>query len=64
MPAFDGQKVKEWFRHFEKNVLELKWPRKRWVGLVVTFSKGKALKAYERMGVEDLQGYEKFKLPS
>ena len=60
-PAFEESKVTEWFQRFEKKAHEFEWPRSRWVGLVANVLKGKALEAYDRMNVEDLEDYEEFK---
>ena len=61
VPAFDESKVTEWFIRFEKKALEFEWPRERWVPLVSNVLKGKALEAYDRMSVEELQDYDTFK---
>ena len=61
VPEFDEKKVTEWFRRFEKKAMEFEWPANRWVGLVVSALKGKALEVYDRMSVEDLASYEEFK---
>ena len=46
---------------FEKKAAEFKWPRERWVALVSNVLKGKALEAYDKMSVTDLDDYEEFK---
>ena len=61
VPAFDENEVTEWFIRFEKKAREFEWPRERWVALVSNVLKGKALKAYDKMGIEDLEDYEEFK---
>ena len=61
MPAFDENKVTEWFVRFEKKAAEFKWPRDRWVALTSNVLKGKALEAYDRMTVADLEDYDEFK---
>ncbi|WP_435362537.1 hypothetical protein, partial [Klebsiella pneumoniae] len=43
VPAFDENKVTEWFVRFEKKAREFEWPRERWVALVSNVLKGKAL---------------------
>ena len=61
VPAFEENKMTEWFRRFEKKAHEFEWPRNRWVGLVANVLKGRVLEAYDWMSVDDLEDYEEFK---
>lgn len=53
--AFVESKVTGWFQWFEKKAHKFEWPCNRSVGLIPNILKGKALKAYDWMGVDDLQ---------
>lgn len=55
---FGEEKVTEWLRGFEKKVLEFELCPEKWVGLVANRLKGKALEAYHKMRVEDMN-YER-----
>ncbi len=61
IPEFDEKKVTEWSRRFENKAAEFNWPQERWVGLVANMLKGKALKVYDWMAVEDLEDHEELK---
>ncbi len=60
IPEFDENMVMEWFR-FKKKASEFDWPKERWVSLIANMLKDKALEVYDRMSVEDLKDYVKFK---
>ena len=57
---FGEEKVTDWFRRFEKTK-EFNWPQERWIRLVANKLKGKALEAYDKMSVDDLEDYEESK---
>ncbi len=61
IPEFDEKTVTEWFGRFEKQVAEFDWLQEEWVGLVANMLKGKALKVYDWMAVEDLEDHEELK---
>lgn len=61
VPEFDESHVSDFFVRFEKVVLGAKWPRDEWSALVCTVFKGKALRAYDVLTVEEAGDYDTLK---
>lgn len=58
VPEFDEAHVSDFFARFEKVALGAKWPRDKWSTLVRIVLKGKALRAYDVLTVEEAGDYE------
>lgn len=61
IPEFDEQKVEEWLKRSEEKAVESDWNPERWVGFVANKLRWKALEAYSKMSVEDMEVYEEIK---
>ncbi len=61
LPAFDENNVELFFENFEKQAVINEWPADKWGIIVQAKMAGKALKAFERLSVDDMRDYDTVK---
>ena len=58
IPRFIDEDVDQYFPHFEKTAVNLKWPKQYWAMLLQTTLCGKAQRVYTSLTVEECGNYE------
>ena len=58
VPKFEEANIDEYFVHFERTALNLRWPRECWSMLLQTVLTGKAQRAYAILLMENCADYE------
>jgi hypothetical protein len=61
LPACDEREVELYLSNFEKTATISNWPKEKWAIILQSKLSGKALKAFERLSVEDFSDYDKVK---
>ena len=61
VPEFDESNVDQFFAHFEKIALSMKWPKDQWVAIIQKSFKGKASNTYVDLPIEVVSNYDTVK---
>ena len=61
VPIFREEEPEEFFRHFEKLAVQMKWPERHWSTLVLGKLVGKARRTFNDLSIEESQEYTNIK---
>ena len=57
VPRFTEDSIDEYFAHFERTAVNIKWPKRCWTMLLQTVLSGKAQKTYTALSTDDYSNY-------